>query len=124
MLSDRGLGAALASLLDRTALPTTLTVDLDDRLQPQVEAAAYFVAAEALTNARKHADAGHVEIGVVLRGDKLEVEVVDDGRGGANTSGSGLVGLRRRVEALDGTLAVTSPPGGPTTIRAELPCAS
>jgi signal transduction histidine kinase len=89
-----------------------------------VETAAYFVAAEALTNAAKHADAAKVEVRIVRRPKSLVVEVADDGRGGADAAGSGLTGLRRRVEALDGTLMVVSPPGGGTTLRAELPCAS
>jgi signal transduction histidine kinase len=104
--------------------PTTVEVDLEERPAPRVEAAAYFVAAEALANATKHSGAGRVVIGVVRRGDALEVAITDDGRGGADPAGGGLVGLRRRVEALDGTLSVASPPGGPTTVRAELPCAS
>lgn len=124
VLSDRGLGAALASLADRTPLPTTVEVSLDERLAAQIEAAAYFVAAEALANAAKHSDARRVVISVTRHGEMLEVEITDDGRGGADPSGNGLAGLRRRVDALDGTLSVTSPPGGPTTIRAELPCGS
>jgi signal transduction histidine kinase len=124
VLSDRGLGAALETLADRSAVPVTVGVELDGRLPPSVETAAYFVAAEALTNAAKHAGATRVEIRARLRGDVLELEVSDDGRGGADPAGGGLTGLRRRVEALDGTLAVTSPPGGPTSVRAELPCGS
>jgi signal transduction histidine kinase len=80
------------------------------------------VAAEALANAVKHARAQRVEISIVRLGDAIELEVRDDGQGGADPEGSGLRGLRRRVEALDGRLSVTSPRGGPTTIRAELPC--
>jgi signal transduction histidine kinase len=87
-----------------------------------VESAAYFVAAEALANAAKHARAQRVDIRIVRRGGAIELEVRDDGKGGADPDGSGLRGLRRRVEALDGRLSVTSPRGGPTTIRAELPC--
>jgi signal transduction histidine kinase len=124
VLSDRGLGAALASLADRSPLETTVDVALDERPPAQVEAAAYFVAAEALANAVKHSGARRVAIGVSRVDGTLTVEITDDGSGGADAGGSGLVGLRRRVEALDGTLAVTSPRGGPTTVRAELPCAS
>jgi signal transduction histidine kinase len=124
VLADRGLGAALATLADRSALPVAVAVDLDARLPPAVESAAYFVAAEALANAAKHSGAGRIAIDVTRRGDVLRVEIEDDGRGGADPAGSGLTGLRRRVEALDGTLVVTSPPGGPTVVRAELPCAS
>ena len=88
-----------------------------------METAAYFVVAEALANAAKHARADRVDIRIARVGDTLDVSVQDDGVGGANPNGSGLRGLRRRVEALDGSLAVTSPRGGPTTISAELPCA-
>ena len=124
VLTDRGLGAALESLADRSTLPTTVDVTLDRRPAPRVEAAAYFVAAEAIANAAKHSGASRIEIGVAPRGEAIEVSISDDGRGGADADGGGLVGLRRRVEALDGTLSVSSPDGGPTTIRAELPCGS
>jgi signal transduction histidine kinase len=125
VLADRGLGAALATLADRSAVPVTLSVALDDRLAPSVESAAYFVVAEALANATKHSGASRIAVGVARLGDDLlEVQIEDDGRGGANPSGGGLTGLRRRVEALDGTLAVSSPAGGPTIVRAELPCGS
>jgi signal transduction histidine kinase len=124
VLSDRGIGAALDTLADRSPLPTTVRVDLDRRPPARVETAAYFVAAEALANAAKHADADRVEISVGQRDGILEIEITDDGNGGADPAGSGLLGLRRRVEALDGTLSVESPGGGPTTIRAELPCGS
>jgi signal transduction histidine kinase len=95
-----------------------------ERPPAAVESAAYFVTAEALANAIKHAAAHHVEVRIARRGDKLSVEVRDDGPGGADPSGGGLTGLRRRVEALDGRLSVDSPTGGPTVIRAELPCGS
>ena len=124
MLSDRGIGAALETLADRSPLPTTVTVDLPERPPARVETAAYFVAAEALANAAKHSGASRIDISVARRAGRLEMEIADDGHGGADATGGGLVGLRRRVEALDGTLAVQSPEGGPTTIRAELPCAS
>jgi signal transduction histidine kinase len=124
VLADRGIGAALASLADRSPLPTTVAVDLSERPPAAVETAAYFVAAEALANATKHSGAGRIEIRVARGSAGLAVAVTDDGKGGADPAGSGLVGLRRRVEALDGTLTVDSPAGGPTTIRAELPCAS
>jgi signal transduction histidine kinase len=124
VLTDRGLEAAISALADRSAIPVTVTADVPDRPSASVETAAYFVAAEALTNAAKHADAAKVEVRIVRRPKSLVVEVADDGRGGADAAGSGLTGLRRRVEALDGTLMVVSPPGGGTTLRAELPCAS
>jgi signal transduction histidine kinase len=122
VLADRGLGAALASLATSTPLPVGLAVEVDPRPAPAVESAAYFVAAEALANAVKHARADRVDISIVRLGDSIELEVRDDGQGGADPGGSGLRGLRRRVEALDGRLSVSSPRGGPTTIRAELPC--
>jgi signal transduction histidine kinase len=124
VLADRGLGAAVATLADRSALPVTVSVALDERLPPAVESAAYFVVAEALANAAKHSGASCIAVRAGRRGDLLEVEIEDDGGGGADPSGGGLTGLRRRVEALDGTLAVTSPQGGPTIVRVELPCAS
>jgi signal transduction histidine kinase len=124
VLADRGLGAALAMLADRSALPVAVSVELDERLPPAVESAAYFVVAEAIANAGKHSGASRIGVEVARRGGVLEVEIEDDGRGGADPAGGGLDGLRRRVEALDGTLAVTSPAGGPTTVHAELPCAS
>jgi signal transduction histidine kinase len=89
-----------------------------------VQAAAYFVVAEALANTTKHATADECVVDVIRREDVLTLEVRDDGRGGADPSGSGLTGLRRRVEALDGRMVITSPSGGPTVVRAELPCAS
>ncbi len=124
VLTDRGLEAAISALADRSAIPVIVTADVPDRPAAAVESAAYFVAAEALTNAAKHADASRVEVRIVRRPKSLVVEVTDDGRGGADPLGSGLVGLRRRVEALDGTLLVVSPSDGGTTLRAELPCAS
>lgn len=98
--------------------------ELPERPAPTVETAAYFVAAESLANAGKHANPTAVEVRIARRGDALVVEVEDDGVGGADPDGDGLRGLRQRVEALDGTLTVASPPGGPTLVRAELPCAS
>jgi signal transduction histidine kinase len=124
VLADRGIGAALETLADRNPLRTTVSVHLPERPPAPVETAAYFVAAEAMANAVKHSGAARIDISVGQHDGMLEVEVRDDGSGGADDAGSGLAGLRRRVEALDGTLTVQSPEGGPTTIRAELPCAS
>jgi signal transduction histidine kinase len=124
VLADRGLEAAIAALADRTPLRVNLAVDVDRRPAPPVETAAYFVVAEALANAGKHSGAGQVDIGIRRDGGELVVEIVDDGRGGADAAGNGLSGLRRRVAALDGSLEVTSPAGGPTTVRAVMPCAS
>ncbi|HZS25485.1 MAG TPA: sensor histidine kinase [Gaiellaceae bacterium] len=124
VLADRGLGAAIAALADRNVLSVSVEDSLDRRPAATVETAAYFVAAEALTNAAKHARASRVDVRIARDGDTLVLEVEDDGVGGANAAGSGLAGIRRRVEALDGTFRVRSPEGGPTVVRAELPCAS
>jgi len=124
ILADRGLEAALAALVARVPLDVELRVDLAERPPEAVESAAYFVAAEGLANAAKHAAASRVDIRAVRMGEAVVVTVMDDGRGGANPNGAGLQGLRGRVEALDGTLRVQSPPGGPTIVEAVLPCAS
>ena len=108
----------------RSPVPASVDLDVPDALPPPIETAAWFVVSEALANAGKHSGAAHVLVSVGGLGSALVVEVTDDGRGGADAAGGGLTGLRRRVEALDGELAVLSPRGGPTTIRAELPCAS
>jgi signal transduction histidine kinase len=124
VLADRGLEAAISALADRTPLQVSVAVDLPRRPPRAVETAAYYVAAEALANAGKHAGATRVDIAVRESPGGLTVEVVDDGAGGADASGNGLRGLARRVEALDGRLEVVSPVGGPTTIRAVMPCES
>jgi signal transduction histidine kinase len=124
VLTDRGLEAAIAALIDRSPIPVVVTANVAERPPAAVETAAYFVAAEGLTNAAKHAGATRIDVHIVREPAKLMLEVVDDGRGGANPDGQGLRGLRRRVEALDGTLTIDSPAGGGTTLRAELPCAS
>ncbi len=123
ILADRGLAAAIEALGRRSAIPVTVDADPDRRPLPVVETAAYFVAAEALTNVAKHAGGAAARVRVFRAGEDLVVEVADEGPGGADPDGGGLTGLRHRVEALDGTLEVTSPPGGGTTVRAELPCA-
>jgi signal transduction histidine kinase len=125
ILVDRGLEAALAALVTRVPLPVDVAVDLPERPPEAVESAAYFVAAEALANAAKHSGASRVQVRVAARaGETLTVTVADDGRGGADSDGAGLSGLRSRVEALDGALRVDSPAGGPTTVEAVLPCGS
>jgi signal transduction histidine kinase len=124
LLAERGLGEAIAALAARTPLPTTVEVDLDGRLAAPVELAAYFTVAEALTNAVKHADARSARVHLWREGDRLRIEVRDDGRGGADANGHGLDGLHKRLAALDGTLAIASPRGGPTVLYAEVPCAS
>jgi signal transduction histidine kinase len=122
ILADRGLEAAITSIAARSPLAVTIEADLPRRPPAAVEAAAYFVVAEALANATKHSGARTVLVRLALRDGVLVAEVADDGRGGADPAGSGLVGLRRRCEALDGTLSVVSPAGGGTTLHAELPC--
>jgi signal transduction histidine kinase len=125
VLTDRGLDAALSSLAARSPVPVRLDVDLDGRPSASVEATAYFVVAEALANAARHSEATDVRVRVETRDGKLYVVVQDDGAGGADLRpGGGLAGLRDRAAAVDGTLAVTSPPGGPTLLVAELPCGS
>jgi signal transduction histidine kinase len=128
VLNDRGLDAALSGLAARSPVPVRLHVELARRPSPTTEAVAYFVASEALTNVAKHAGASRVEVTVCegddrQRGDRLVLAVTDDGRGGARPeAGTGLRGLARRVASIDGTMRVTSPPGGPTSITVELPC--
>jgi signal transduction histidine kinase len=123
ILADRGLTAAIEALARRSAIGVTIDADPDRRPLPVVETAAYFVVAEALTNVAKHAGGAAARVRVTLDDDDtLVLEIVDEGPGGADPEGGGLRGLRSRVEALDGTLSITSPPEGGTTIRAELPC--
>jgi signal transduction histidine kinase len=125
ILTDRGLDGALAALCADHPLPVVTEVDLPRRLPPAIESAAYFLIAEALANTAKHGHANHVVVAVRTRPDgTLAVTVTDDGRGGADPDGPGLSGLRRRLDALDATLDVESPPGGPTRLHAEFPCAS
>jgi signal transduction histidine kinase len=123
LLEERGLEAAIAALAARSPVPARATVDVPRRPPANVESAAWFVVSEALANTAKHSGAERATVWVRLRHDSLHVEVVDDGRGGANPAGAGLKGLAQRVEALDGSLEVNSPPGGPTLVRADLPCA-
>jgi signal transduction histidine kinase len=123
MLADRGLEEAVRSLADLSPMQVSVSVDLGTRPPGAVESAAYFVSAEGLANAAKHAQAERVEIKIARRGPSLHLEILDDGIGGADPSGSGLQGLRQRVQALDGTFRVLSPAGGPTILTADLPCA-
>jgi signal transduction histidine kinase len=125
VLTDRGLDAALSALVASCRIPVSLDVRLDGRVPSAVEVAAYFVVSESLVNVQKHGYATHASVHLRLQDDRLVAEIADDGRGGAAIgAGSGLAGLRDRVAALDGTLVVTSPDGGPTMVRAEIPCAS
>jgi len=123
ILADRGLVAAAEALGRRAAIPVEVEASgMTERPLPVLETAAYFVVAEALTNVAKHAPGASATVTLDLDPERLLVVVADDGPGGADPAGGGLTGLRQRVAALDGTLTVTSPPGGGTTIRAELPC--
>jgi len=121
-LSEGGLGPALRSLRRRSAVPVELDLHAERRLPERVEVAAYYVVSEALTNAAKHAHASVVKVELDAHDATLQLAIRDDGLGGADPSrGSGLVGLSDRIEALGGTLEVTSPTGGGTTLLIELP---
>jgi signal transduction histidine kinase len=127
VLTDLGLRAAVGELAERCPLPVEVAWDLggdpDRRLPTAIESTAYFVVCEAVTNAVRHARTRRITIAGALSGGRLRVDVIDDGVGGADANrGSGLRGLHDRVAVLGGTLAVTSPTGGPTTVHLELPC--
>ncbi|MFD5357985.1 sensor domain-containing protein [Streptomyces tendae] len=125
VLADRGLAGALSGLAADCGVPCRVEADVPERCAASVEATAYFVVAEALTNIAKHSGATRASVTVRARGGRLRLLVEDDGRGGADEDGgSGLTGIRRRVAALDGTLRLSSPPGGPTTLDVDLPCGS
>jgi signal transduction histidine kinase len=125
VLDGRGLDGALAGLAADCGVPCRLEVDVPGRCAASVEATAYFVVAEALTNVTKHSGATSASVTVRREDSRLILTVEDDGRGGADEKGgSGVSGIRRRVEAYDGSLTLTSPAGGPTTMRVELPCGS
>lgn len=122
ILNAQGLGGALQALSERSAVPVRIAAAPSERLMQNVEACAYFVCSEAMQNAAKHAEATRVVVRCEVRGDALVVEIADDGIGGAQPgTGSGLLGLRDRVEALGGRLGVHSPPGGGTTLTAVVP---
>jgi signal transduction histidine kinase len=124
VLTDRGLDAALSGLVALCPIPTELHSDVPVRPKPAVEAVAYFVVAEALTNVAKHSRASHVNVVVEGHGypGTLSVVISDDGIGGADPRGAGLTGLADRVASVDGTFSVESPSGGPTIISVTLPC--
>ena len=131
VLNDRGLGAALSGLAARSPVPVRLTVDLPQPAAPSVEAVAYFIVSEAITNVVKHAQATQAEVTVAKDGEQLRIAIADNGVGGAALAGAddpdagtGLRGLMQRAASVDGTLTIDSPPGGPTVIAAELPCES
>ncbi|GLW34264.1 sensor histidine kinase [Actinoplanes regularis] len=124
VLNDRGLDAALSGIAARAPLPVRLRVAVVPRCSPSIEAIAYFAVSEALTNVAKHAGASRAEVAAERTEDRLIITVTDDGRGGASAdgAGTGLRGLAQRAAAVDGTLTVLSPPGGPTTVTVDLPC--
>jgi len=119
ILTNRGLGAAAAALAARSPLPVEVAVG-DERYLPHVEVAAYFFIAEALTNVIKHAQATHAELTVQRRDGDLLIDVRDDGVGGADDAGSGIRGLRDRIEALGGQMQIASPPGHGTHLHATI----
>ncbi len=124
VLTERGLEPALASLASRVPLPVDLYATLEERLPPAVETAAYFAVSEALANVVKHAQAGLVTIHARVERGRLVIDVTDDGRGGASDAaraGSGLRGIADRVGALDGSVAISSPPGAGTCVHLEIP---
>lgn len=124
ILADRGLDPAISALAVRCPIPVHVDVDIEERLPEAVETTAYFIVAESLTNIAKHANATEARITARLFGDRLLLEIMDNGSGGADPKGgTGLAGLKNRASALDGELRIESPKGGPTRIRAELPCA-
>ncbi|MDX6241344.1 MAG: hypothetical protein QOG10_6168 [Kribbellaceae bacterium] len=123
VLVDHGLEAAVREVADRSPLPVTVRMWLVARLPAPIEAAAYFVVSEGLGNVAKHARAQRCEVDGWIADDRLVVTVTDDGAGGADpTAGTGLTGLVTRLDALGGTLDLSSPPGGPTRLRMESPC--
>jgi signal transduction histidine kinase len=125
VLTDRGLDPALSALAAGCIVPTALSVDVPNRLSPEIEAVIYFTVAEALTNVAKHSGASTCEVAVVQDHSRVTATVRDNGTGGAAVVGKGgLAGMRDRVRAANGTLAVDSPPGGPSLITVEVPCAS
>ncbi|MDG4860234.1 sensor domain-containing protein [Streptomyces sp. T-3] len=122
VLTDRGLDAALSALAARCTVPVQVEVDLPARPAPAIEGIAYFTVSELLQNVSKHAQASRATVDVWRAGDRLMLQVGDDGGGGADTSlGSGLAGLAERLDSVDGILVVNSPVGGPTSVAAELP---
>jgi signal transduction histidine kinase len=122
LLTERGLGPALDALLARTPVPVEIAELPDERLDAPVEAAAYYVVAEAITNVAKYAQASHATVSITQSNGSARVTVTDDGVGGADpAAGSGLRGLAARVEALNGRLDVESPPERGTIVKAEMP---
>jgi signal transduction histidine kinase len=123
ILEDRGLDAALSAVVARAPIPVSLEVDVDPRPSAEVESAAYFVVSEALTNVARHSGATNAAVSLQRAGDTLVVEVRDNGSGGADgNGGTGIVGLSERAASLGGSIHLDSPSGGPTILRAVLPC--
>jgi signal transduction histidine kinase len=123
VLTDLGLAAALGELADQSPIPVAVETHLAGRLPSQVENTAYFVTAEALTNITKHSGATSASVTARQRDGGLTLEISDNGRGGADTGGgSGLTGLADRVAVTGGRMLLSSPDGGPTLLRVELPC--
>jgi signal transduction histidine kinase len=121
-LADRGLVGGIEALALPLPLPVTVSLDVPSGLPAPVESAAYFAVAECLANTAKHASATRAWVTGAYADGVLRLVVGDDGRGGADPAGSGLVGVARRLAAFDGTLVVASPPGGPTVVTMEVPC--
>jgi signal transduction histidine kinase len=122
VLTDRGLDAALSSVASRCTVPVAVEVDLPERPAPAIEGIAYFTVSELLQNISKHSRATYASVDVWRVENRLMLQVVDNGVGGADTTaGSGLAGLAERLDAVDGILVVDSPAGGPTRVTAELP---
>ena len=124
ILEKGGLGPALRAVARRSGLPVDVSVQVSERLPERVEVAAYYVVSEALANAAKHARASLVRVDVTVTGQALRLLVHDDGMGGADPArGSGLIGLSDRVEAVGGSMEITSPPGGGTSLLVTIPVA-
>lgn len=124
VLTDRGLAPAVTDLAERCPVPVDVDIELPDRPPEPAEAAAWFIIGEALTNVAKHSDARRASVLARQAADVLVLEIRDDGVGGADPGrGTGLVGLADRASVLDGRITLTSPAGGPTLLRVELPCA-
>jgi signal transduction histidine kinase len=124
VLAERGLDGAVQALALSLPLPVDVRIELPGRADAPVESAAYFAVAEMLANVAKHSGASRAWVQIEHREDRLQLIVGDDGAGGADPgAGGGMRGIERRLAAFDGTMAVTSPPGGPTIVTMELPCA-
>jgi signal transduction histidine kinase len=124
ILASRGLDAALSAVASRLRVPVEIQVDVG-RLEPTIEAVLYFAMTECLTNIAKHAPGAHATVGVSRAGRTATAVVSDDGPGGATLAGgSGLAGIADRLAGVDGRLWLSSPPGGPTVVRLEVPCES